>query len=346
MSLNFVEFASTVNAAIPVLEHEFEEKATQLIAKFNVQSSLPYVPASDPFYSGGQFSRVLSAASAGLGRTPIESIISRDTAFAELDDQIIYSGAIKAAKGFYDKWFGTPTTDQLLTTAYDNMMSGSVTGLVDEYIAINIQEANEIKTQALLKYNRDEDALLSSAGRFMAPRIPGPVYRELGLLKETMHETIREQLRKLGGEGLQRDYQLIMGVITERLKLNGEAKRAMGGWISGLDNPLFAAKNAKDNQQTSGLIAKAGQIMDLSSRVQSFDKQGLSLANERLGAVRSAAFAPAFGAHDRNRLELNHLTQDLSALGTELAGTYNRLRGSFGASWGYSTSQATVRTKT
>lgn len=346
MSVNFVQFAETVNASVPILETEFQQKATQLIAKFNISASPPSVPATDGFFTGGRFTTALSTAATGLTQVPIESVIERDTRFSEVGDQTIYLGAVKASKDFYDKWFGTPTADQLLTTAYANLINGSVNGLVDEYIAINAQEAKEINTQAVLKYNREEDVILSNATRFMATRMPGPIYRELGLLKEQMHEGIRDQLRRLGGEGLQRDYQLVLATINERLKLNNEAKQAMGEWISKLDSPLYSAKTAKDNQASETVIAKAAQLMDLSSRVQSFDKQGLNLANERLSAVRNAAFAPAFGLHDRNKLELNHLTQDLSALGTELSGTYNRLRGSFGASWGYSTSQATVRTTT
>lgn len=346
MSLNFIEFADTVNQAVPILEDEFEAKATQLIAKFNVQSTAPYVPTTDPYYLGGRFTGAINTAAASFGQTPIETLTARDTAFTDPADQTAYLGAIKAAKGFYDKWFGTPTSDQLLTNAYTNLINGDVVGLVDEYIAINSKEAQEIRTQAMLKYSRDEDVIMANAARFMAESMPGPVYFERNLLKQQTHEAIRDQLRRLGGEGLQRDYQLVLGTITERLKLNTQAKQAMGEWIQSLDSPLFNAKTAKDNQQIDGKVTKAAQIMELSNRAQSFDKQGINLANERLAAVRNAAFAPAFGKHDRSKLELNHLTQDLSALGTELAGTYNRLRGSFGMSWGSSTSQAVVRTTT
>lgn len=336
MAVNYIEFAQDVLADATALDGGFQSRARNLIANFNVVPNVPDIPApsSVPYFDGGRFK-------GGAFSNAIGTTLTRKTGFADVDSNA-YDGAVKTASGFFDKWFGTPTTDQLLGNALTTLENSTVAGLMDDYIALNVEEAKEIRVQAQLQYQRDEEELLLEAGRRNNPKMSGATFRAIALLRERMHEKIRDELRKLGGEGLQREFSLVTGVIAEKLKLNQDAKQSMAEWISRVDTPLYGAQKEYDDILARGRATSQENLLALSQRFLDLDRRGLSLASTYLGATRDAVLGPIGAARDRNKLQLDYLISDLQAVSTHLAGTYNKLRAGYRLSWDSSSTQRIV----
>ncbi|GKS73660.1 hypothetical protein AVME950_02210 [Acidovorax sp. SUPP950] len=332
MSTSFVEFAQTVLAEATTLESTFAAQAGALATRYNVPLTTPAAPrlTDEPMYRGDQFSTVSVAP--GLGSAVPPALTNRRIDFAALGSAE-YSGTVQRGKTFFDKWFGTPTTDQLLSDALAKLEGGTVSGLMEDYIALNQQEANEIRHRLMLAHHRQEDEILAAGVRQNTPRMSGAVYNQIAVLKERTHEAIRDELRKLGGEGLQREFALMLGLIEERLRLNHDAKRALARWVSAVDDPLYAAQASHDDAALRGAAAAAEQVQAVAAQLANFDQRGLALASTALGAKRDLTFAPVVSQLDKTKLQLDYLVSDLQALSVQLAGSYNRLRASFGASW-------------
>lgn len=333
MSTTFVEFAEGVLAEASTLEVDFSQKAKELATRYNVALSPPASPriTDEPLFRGDQFTLHTRAGASVAGGVP-QALSRRSTAFAGIDSSD-YVGAVAKGKNFFQRWFGTPNADVLLNDALNTLENGTVTGLMEDYIRLNEQEAKEIRMRAMLEYNREEDALLMSGAKIAAPRMPGSVFHQIALLKERTHEKIRDELRKLGGEGLQREFSLVMGLIDERLKLNHEAKRAMGKWIGGVDDPLYASKAQHDDAVLSASAGTQEQLQAISRQLADLDRRGIGLSETVLATKRAITLAPVDARLDRSSIELQALAAELQALGVHLSGTYNRLRASFGARW-------------
>lgn len=333
MSTNFVEFAESVLAEATTLEADFSQQAQRLATRYNVVLTPPTSPqiSGEPLFRGDQFTPFTAAGGSVSGGVP-QALSRRSTAFAGLDSTD-YAGAVLKGKNFFQRWFGTPNADTLLNDALDTLENGTVTGLMEDYIRLNQQEANEIRMRAMLDYNREEDTLLLSGAKLAAPRMPGSVFHQVAVLKERTHEKIRDELRKLGGEGLQREFSLVMGLIEERLKLNHEAKRAMARWVSGVDDPLYASKGQHDDAVLSAAAGVQEQLQTIARQLADLDRRGIGLSETVLATKRAITLAPTDARLDRSEVELQAMAADLQALGAHLAGAYNRLRASFGAQW-------------
>lgn len=340
MSTTFVEFATRALAEAAVLETDFGGRAKQVATRYNVPLNIPTLPKlkDDALFKGKQF----DAAAAGLGNVLPPSLRGRRPDIASLASSE-YADTVRKGKQFFDRWFGTPSADQLLADALSKLEGGTVSGLMDEYIALNQQEANEIRHRLMLAHHRAEDEIVGAGVAINSPRMPGAVFHKISLLKEQTHEAIRDELRKLGGEGLQRELNLVMGLVEERLRLNHEAKRTLARWVGAIDDPLNAAKLADDDAALRGAAGVAEQLQAIAQQAASFDQRGVSLAATSLAAKRDIAMAPVQGRLDLNKLQLDAMISELQAISVELAGTYNRLRASFDASWSDSTTKRIQR---
>lgn len=343
MSTTFVEFAEKVLAKATSLESEFSQKAQDLATRYNVPLSPPAVPRLDAeaLFKGDQFTAGTGIGSMVSSGVP-SALSARATGFAGIDSTD-YQGAVAKGKSFFQKWFGTPSTDVLLNDALLTLENGTVTGLMEDYIRLNAQEAKEIRMRAMLDYNREEDALLAEGAKMGVPRMPGATFHKVAILKERTHERIRDELRKLGGEGLQREVNMVMGLIDERLKLNHEAKRAMAKWVGSVDDPLYASKSQHDDAVLSGAAGVQEQLQSIARQLADLDRRGVGLSESMLVTKRGITLAPVEAGLDRSEIEMQALASELQALGMHLAGAYNRLRASFGASWRTSVSKTINR---